>query len=95
MRRGGASAPVASRQKKPSQVSNASMKGIHGGKMTIISAICGLEWIVPIPGLTPFFYGVANDWIWVFNTSPSEVTKQMVERFQIPYYMRRQPMVMR
>ena len=63
--------------------------------MTIISAICGLEWIVPIPGLNPSSYGVANDWIWLFNRSPSEVTKQMVERFQIPYYMRRHTMVMR
>ena len=61
--------------------------------MTIISAICGLEWIVPIPGLNPS--SNANDWIWVFNRSPSEVRKQMVERFQIPYYMRRHSMVMR
>ena len=90
MRRGGASAPVASRQKKPSQVSNASMKGIRGGKMTIISTICGLERIVLIPGLNPS--SNVNDWIWVFNRSPSEVTKQ---RFQIPYYTRRHLMVMR
>ena len=61
--------------------------------MTIISTICGLEWIVLIPGLNPS--SNVNDWIWVFNRSPSEVTKQMVERFQIPYYMRRHSMVMR
>ena len=62
--------------------------------MTIISAICGLEWIVLIQCLNPSSYGVANDWIWVFNRSPSEVTKQMVERFPIPSYMRRHSMVM-
>ena len=47
-------------------------QGIRGGQITIISAICGLEWIVLIQCLNPSSYGVANDWIWVFNSSPSE-----------------------